>query len=213
MHALLPRRSRVVRPRRLVQLLVLFASAALLVASCSSDNDEASTPETLTAPVERTGSSSTAAPATSSTTEADSTTTTISVEDEVLEAHLHFLTEYFNRDESTLTIQERNSRIAAVAVDPLLARTLQRSAERDAEGSYGISPGYESNVVEVQVDGDTAFVLDCSLDRGALYDADGEVLVPADEEHRLRRTVFVLTGGGWFVSDFFTGGDVCIPDA
>ena len=131
----------------------------------------------------------------------------------MLEVHQRFMTEYFDRDESTLTIQERNSRIAAIAVDPLLARTLQRSAERDAEGSYGISPGYDSNVVEVQVDGDTAFVLDCSLDRGALYDADGEVLIPADEEHRLRRTVFALTGGGWFVSDFFTGGDVCTPDA
>jgi len=189
-------------------------AVALIAASCgNNDDDDAAPPETLTAPAESV-SSTTAAPTTSSATaEVESTTTRISAEEEVLEVHLHFLTEYFDRDESTLTIQERNSRIAAVAVDPLLARTLQRSAERDAEGSYGISPGYDSNVVEVQVDGDTAFVLDCSLDRGALYDADGEVLVPADEEHRLRRTAFALTDGGWFVSDFFTGGEVCIPDA
>lgn len=212
MHALLPRRWREVRHCHLVRLLVVLVSAALLVASCSSDNGEASTPETLTAAVE-TGSSSTAAPTTSSTTEADSTTTTISVEDEVLEVHRRFMTEFFDRDEQTLTIQERGSRIAAIAVDPLLARTLQRGAERDAEGSYEISPGYDSNVVEVEVDGETAFVLDCSLDRGVLYDADGEVLIPADEEHRIRRTVFTLTGSGWFVSDFFTGGDVCTPDA
>ena len=51
----------------------------------------------------------------------ESTTTTVSAEEEVLEVHQRFMTEYFDRDESTLTIQERNSRIAAIAVDPLLA--------------------------------------------------------------------------------------------
>lgn len=213
MHALSPCRLRPIRVGRLIRLFVTLAAVALVAASCgNNDDDDAAPPETLTTPAESV-SSTTAAPTSSTTTGVESTTTTISAEEEVLEVHLHFLTEYFDRDESTLTLQERNSRIAAIAVDPLLARTLQRSAERDAEGSYGISPGYDSNVVEIQVDGDSAFVLDCSLDRGALYDADGEVLVPADQEHRLRRTVFALTGGGWFVSDFFTGGDVCIPDA
>ncbi len=211
MHALPSFRWVRVRTDRLVHLVAALATAALLAASCAGN--DAATPETLTPPVESV-SSSTAAPTTSpSTTAAESTTTRISAEDQVLEAHEYFMTEYFDRDEQTLTLQERNSRIAAIAVDPVLARTLHRSAEREREGSYEISPGYDSNVVEVQVDGDSAFVIDCSLDRGVLYDANGDVVIPADEEHRIRRTVFTLTGGGWFISDFFTGGDVCTPGA
>ena len=192
--------------RRLGRIAAL-AVFVLVAASCGSNGDDARPPETLDPPAQTT----TAAPTTSSSTTAAESTTTLSPEEEVLEVHRRFMTEYFNRDESTLTLEESNSRIAAIAVDPLLARTLQRNAEREAEGSYGVNPGYESNVVEVEVDGDTAFVLDCSLGRGVLYSADGEVLIPADEDHRLRRTEFTLTADGWFVSDFFTGGDVCTP--
>ena len=195
--------------RRLGRIAAL-AVFVLVAASCGGNDDGARLPETLDPPAETT-TSSTSAPATSSSTTAAESTTTLSPEEEVLEVHRRFMTEYFNRDESTLTLEESNSRIAAIAVDPLLARTLQRNAEREAEGSYGVNPGYESNVVEVEVDGDTAFVLDCSLGRGVLYSADGEVLIPADEDHRLRRTEFTLTADGWFVSDFFTGGDVCTP--
>ncbi len=194
-------------------LVAALAAVALIAASCGNTDEDAGPPATLSESVE-TSNSTTADPTTSSTTAVvESTSTTISPEEEVLEAHRYFMTEYFDRDESTLTIEERNSRIAAIAIDPLLARTLQRTAERAAEGKYGISPGYDSNVVEVQVDGGRAFVLDCSLDRGVGYGADGQVLTPADEEHRLRRTVFVQSGDGWFVSDFFTGGAACTPGA
>ncbi len=213
MYALAPVLRRPARAGHRLCLFVALAAVALIAAACGANDDDANPPETIPAPVE-TITSTTAAPTTSSTSTAvESTTTTVSPEEEVLEVHRHFMTELFDRDESTLTLQERNSRIAAIAVDPLLARALQRSAEREADGSYEISPGYDSNVVEVQVDGDTAFVVDCSLGRGVLYGADGEVLIPADDEYRIRRAVFVLTGGGWFVSDFFTGGDVCTPGA
>lgn len=197
--------------RRLGRIAAL-AVFALVTASCGGNDDGARPPETLDPPAETT-TSSTSAPATSSSTTAAQSTTTLSPEEEVLEVHRRYMTEFFARDERTLTLEERNSRLAAITVDPLLARGLERGAEREAEGSYAVSPGYESNVVEVQVDGETAFVLDCSLDRGVLYDSAGEVLEPPDEEYRLRRTAFVLTDRGWFVSDFFTGGDVCTPGA
>lgn len=192
--------------------IAALAALALVAVACGSNGDNARPPETLDPPAATT-ISATSAPATSSSTTPPESTTTLSAEEEVLEVHRRYMTEFFARDERTLTLEERNSRLAAITVDPLLARGLQRGAEREAEGSYAVSPGYESNVVEVQVDGETAFVLDCSLDRGVLYDAAGEVLEPPDEEYRLRRTAFVLTDRGWFVSDFFTGGDVCTPGA
>ena len=191
--------------------VTLIAALALALAACSS-GDEASSPETLPTSTESPTASGASTSTTSTAVEAESTTTTVSIEDEVLAAHEHFMTEYFDRDESALTLEERIARVEAVAVDPLLARVLERTATRDQDGSYAISPGYESNVVEVEVDGETASVLDCSLDLGVLYDANGDELIGADEEHHLRRTVWLLTDDGWFVSDFFTGGDECTPD-
>lgn len=195
--------------RRLGRIAAL-AVFVLVAASCGSNGDDARPPETLDPPAQTT----TSAPTTSSsTTVPESTTTTLSPEEQVLEVHRRFLVDFFARDDSTLPLEERNSRIAELAVDPLLARTLQRMAEREAAGSYGVSPGYDSNVVEVKVDGDTGYVIDCSLDQGVTYDAEGEVLIPADKDHKIRRTEFVLTADGWFISEFFSGGDVCTPDA
>ncbi len=196
------------RRSRLVWLLLILW---LIAASCS--NGEESSAETLAPAGTEATSSSTATEPPTTTTTVESTTTTVAVEDEILAVHERFMTEFFARDESELTFQERTSRVAAIAIDPLLARTLESLADRNRDGSYAISPGYDSNVIDVQVDGDTAFVLDCSLDQGVLYDANGEVLIEADEDHRIRRTVFALTGGGWFVSDFITGGEPCEPDA
>jgi hypothetical protein len=192
-------------------------AAALAVLSCSTDDGEATT-ETLPPAAASPSSSTDAAPPsertpTTTITTAAETTTTVSAEQQVLDVHRRFMTDYFARDESSLTVEERNARVAAVAVDPLLTRVQQRTAERQRDGSYEISPGYDSNVVEAQVDGTAAFVVDCSLDRGVLYDANGDVLIGADEEHRIRRTQLVLTEDGWFVSDFFTGGDPCTPGA
>ena len=184
----------------------------LLVAGCSRGGDESSTPETLPVSTEA-PTSTTTITSTTSSTQAESTPTTLSAEDEVLAVHLRFMTEFFARDERDFTTEELSARAAEVAVEPLLTRILERTAERAQDGSYEISPGYESNVVEIEVDNDTATVLDCSLGRGVLYDAAGEVLIDADHEHRLRRAVLTHTETGWFVSDFFTGGDPCTPGA
>ena len=195
--------------RRLGRIAVL-AVFALVAASCEGNDAGTRSPETLDAPAETT-TSSTSAPATSSSTTAAQPTATLSPEEEVLEVHRRFMIEFFARDDSTLTLDERNSRIAAIAVDPLLARTMEREAAREAEGSYAVSPGYDSNVVDVSVDGDTATVTDCSLDQGVLYSAGGEVIEPPDEEYKIRQTVFNLIDDKWFVSDFFVGGDACTP--
>lgn len=207
-HASRPIGVGVSRARRgsITGLLLVFV---LIAASCSGD--EESSAETLAPAGTEATSSSTTTEAPTTTTTVAPTSTTVSAEDEVLAVHERFMTEFFARDESELTFQERTSRVAAIAIDPLLARTLESLADRNRDGSYAISPGYDSNVIEVQVDGDTAFVLDCSLDQGVLFDASGEVLIEADEDHRVRRTVFALTGGGWFVSDFITGGEPCEP--
>lgn len=184
----------------------------LLVSGCSRGGDESSTPETLPVSTEA-ATSTTTSTSTTSSTQAESTPTTLSAEDEVLAVHLRFMTEFFARDERDFTAEELSARAAEVAVEPLLTRIVERTTERAQEGSYEISPGYESKVVEVEVDSDTATVLDCSLDLGVLYDAAGDVLIDADQEHRLRRTVLTLTETGWFVSEFFTGGDPCTPGA
>ena len=186
--------------RRLGRIAAL-AVFVLVGASCGGNGDDAIPPETLDPPAQTTASTASAPTTSSSATAFESTTTTLSPEDQVLEVHRRFMIEFFARDDSTLTLDERNSRIAAIAVDPLLARTMEREAAREAEGSYAVSPGYDSNVVEVSVDGETATVTDCSLDQGVLYSAVGDVLEPPDEEYKIRQTVFNLIDGKWFVSD------------
>lgn len=145
------------------------------------------------------------------TTTTAATTSTTSIEDAVLEVHNRFMTEAV--DESTMSLEQRLAGVEDIAVDPLLTRIIQRTTESFNEGEYLVGPGYESNVVDVEINGDTAQVTDCSLGRGVLYGPDGSVIIPADEEYKLRQTRLVSTDAGWFVSDFFTGGDLCDPDA
>jgi hypothetical protein len=60
-------------------------------------------------------------------------------------------------------------------------------------------------VVEAVVTGDSATVLDCSRDAGEGYSSSGELLVPADEFFKLRRSV--LGDGEWLVEEIYTEGD------
>jgi hypothetical protein len=52
------------------------------------------------------------------------------------------------------------------------------------------------------------------LDAGVLYDAEGNVLVPADDFFKLRQSELTKIEGQWFVADLYVGGEEqCDPDA
>ena len=84
--------------------------------------------------------------------------------------------------------------------------------EGEETGWYRVSPGYISNVVDVEINGDEARVDDCSLDQGVLYDAEGGVVIPGDEEYKMRQAFLLHTTEGWLVADWVITDDVCVPE-
>ena len=69
--------------------------------------------------------------------------------------------------------------------------------------------GYKSSIVSVQLRGDSATVLDCSLDQSVGFGPSGEQGV-ADTQWYLRSTTVIRTPAGWRVSEFVKG-DPCTP--
>ena len=94
-----------------------------------------------------------------------------------------------------------------VTTGALLARIQSRPDRIDSGAELIVSPGYLSNIVAVEVSGDVANIVDCSLDQSEGYNAAGELTTAADEFFKLRSTRLVRVDGAWFVEDFFTGGD------
>ncbi len=146
------------------------------------------------------------------TTEA-TTTTTLTDEEAVRLVHTRFMTELFASNQTAE---------GGPYTDPDLIEELTtgRQRERLLETNdryatitdYVISPGYDSNITHVEVTGDVANVLDCSLGPAERFSASGELLQPADEELKTRETRLVRIDGQWFVEDFYTGSDLpCTP--
>lgn len=70
--------------------------------------------------------------------------------------------------------------------------------------------GYRSEVRSVRVEGDNAWVEDCSLDEGVEYGPDGALLTAADTAWYLRTAQLVRLADGWMVEDFYKGVE-CSP--
>ena len=188
----------------------VLVAIGLLVSACTSSPEEvaettATTEAATTTTVEET---------TTTTTEASTTTTTeaLSDEDAVQGAHTAYMTERFVTDERVDGYEPRREAAPQYLTGSVLARTLKFSDEREAAGEFLVSPGYVSNIVEFAIEGDVANVWDCSQDRGELLDADGNVIVGADDFFRIRQTRLERIDGVWLISEFNTGGEECDPD-
>jgi hypothetical protein len=141
------------------------------------------------------------------TVPAETTTTTADDETVIGEVHTRFMTELFAYDERT----DDPDAFLALAGELTTGAQLERMESR-VEASADLderfaSPGYESNIQQIEIDGDYATVRDCSLDRGETYSLDGALVTPAAEQYEMRETVLAHEAGRWLVTDFRTGGD------
>jgi len=191
---------------------VFVLAVAAVLGGCTDDGESGEiTSGEVTATSEST-TSTTEATTTTSTTE-DTTSTSLDDETAVRERHTYFMTEALARDEREITFEEQMAILERIAVDPLLKRSREIAAENYELGYYAVGPGYDSHIVDVDVADDRATVFDCSQGRGELYAADGELLIPADDFYKIRRTELVKIDGQWFVEDLITGGDtLCEPE-
>jgi hypothetical protein len=90
---------------------------------------------------------------------------------------------------------------------------LESLERRRAAGQFLVAPGLDSNIAQVEIDGDTAVVLDCSLDTGVVYGPDGEVVFDAATIHKYRETHLILVDDRWLVEDYYIGGHFeCDPE-
>jgi hypothetical protein len=98
--------------------------------------------------------------------------------------------------------------IAATTTGVLKARIVETLAARRASGRRSRG-GYQSSTPNVQVDGDTAVILDCSLDESIGYLADGTLSSP-DTQWYVRSSQLTRTDVGWRMAEFVKG-DPCTP--
>jgi hypothetical protein len=186
-----------------------FGALGALAAGCSDSGDEITVDPTTTESTTTTASTTT----TTESTTTESTPTTLDDEATIRELHEYYLTDVWNRDERKVTLEEQIAKYEAIAVDPLRTRAIENLTAGYERGDYAINPGAESNVIEIDVQGDKAVVTDCILDSGVLYSAEGEVLIPGDEIHQLVQIEYAKVGEKWFVKNFFGGAEaMCDPD-
>lgn len=201
-------------PRKFAFLAVVLS---LVVSACTGGSEDTTASETLEADSSTEDSTATTVDTSTTTTSTTTTTTstvaTVDPEEAVREVHTRFMTEFFARDERETSPTERLALAAELTTGPQLARSTETIEALAESGEYNVSPGYDSNIVEIEVNGEQATVLDCSQDRGERFSADGELVSPAEDIFRIRETTLVLVDGTWFVKDFFTGGGIeCDPD-
>lgn len=198
------------RPWRRHRLGLALAVGALGAAACTSSSaSEPSTTDTsmtITVPSTRSTTSEPEEPTTSETTLED-------VEAAVREVHTRFMTELFDRDERIVGPEAILVLAEELTTGRVLAR-LQDSVTSKAEsGERTVSPGFESNIVGVTLDGDTAVTLDCSRDQAERFSADGELLVESEAHFTYTETWLVFENGKWLVEEFIVGGDLpCDPE-
>lgn len=194
--------------------LGLLAGAMVVAGACSSGGE--STAETLAPPTSDSTTTSSSTTSTTLTTTTGSTSTTAPidpVEAAVRDVHTRVMTQLFARDEFKDDPEVRIELARELTIDPQLTRIEDGIRGRSGASERVVSPGYDSNIIDVSVDGEMATVRDCSRDRGALVDADGEVVVPEDDYFKIRTTQLRLVDGEWFVEEIFSGGDErCEPD-
>ena len=98
--------------------------------------------------------------------------------------------------------------IAATTTGSLANRVRESLTSRRDSGRRSTG-GYRSSIVSVQLSGDRAAVLDCSLDESVGFSATGERGV-VDTQWFLRSSTVVRTASGWRVAEFVKG-DPCVP--
>jgi hypothetical protein len=184
-----------------------FGALSVLAAGCSDAGDEITIDSTTTESTTSTASTTTTEPSTT-----ESTPTTLDDEAAIRGLHEYFLTEVVARDERDVTFEQQVELLETVAVDPLLTRAIEARSGHYERGEYAVTPPGDSNVVDIQIEGDRATVIDCFLDSGVLYAADGVVLVPADLSHEIIEVRYEFRNGRWFLSDFLGGDEQCEPD-
>lgn len=195
--------------------LALAAALVVLLSACTTDNGiedaSATTSETVVTTASTTTSSSTTAqPTTTETTEP--TSTTLDDETAIRQLHTYFMTEVFARDERSFDPDAWLTEVEQLSTGRLEARILQNTAKRQDEGRYIVSPGYDSNIVEVRINGESASVLDCGMGLARLIDANGTVLVPEDDFFKFREAIYEVEDGHWVIEEIATGGDTrCEP--
>ncbi|MCP3993385.1 MAG: hypothetical protein GY724_30250 [Actinomycetia bacterium] len=123
------------------------------------------------------------------------------------------MTEMFKVDERIEGHEAFPAAARELTTGSLLRRIEENAADRVATDEFSVGPGYDSNIVSVELLSDHATVVDCSQDRGERYDADGVLVIPADDFFKLRRSSVVLIDGRWLVEEIYAGGDErCDPE-
>ena len=125
------------------------------------------------------------------------------------------MTELFNVDERVTDPLDRLPLIEELTTGDQYQRSSDAVHRNAEDGRALASPGYVSNIVEVEIDDGEEFasVVDCSKDLGEIYSPSGVLVIPADDFYKFRTTELAKVDGAWKVSNFFTGGDHrCDPD-
>lgn len=183
------------RSRQLSALLVLFCTAlALAAASCSDDDDPTRPQPTTTAP----------------------DTTQPQPETETDEQALQALAEDWFEIAPSLLQPEGDLALAAeYLVDPYLGEVEAQAEEYRSQGvEVQVSDRSGQEIESLQIEGDTAVIVECVVDGDLLVDSDsGEVLNDSVAAIRTS-TKAVATDQGWRLSertttDEFEGQDTC----
>ncbi|MEM8926534.1 MAG: hypothetical protein AAGA59_24175 [Actinomycetota bacterium] len=194
--------------------MTVALTLALTAAGCTSSDDSADTTTTSVAAPSSSSSETTSTTATEPDEPTTSETTEVDVEAAVRAAHTFFMVDFFARDEREEGVEPHLELARMILTGPVLARTEESAQARIANGDRLASTGFESNIDVVEVDGDTAKVLDCSRDTGVLYRSDGTPYGPVATDFKFRETWLTLDGDEWLVEEFFIGGDIaCDPSA
>ena len=183
----------------------------VLLGACSTDGGEQTSPN-----LSSQESSTTDSPTSSDSTSITTVSTSLlvdEVEQAVREAHTRYMVDLYVRDDRVTGPEARLELAEELTVDPQLTRIKEVSAANRAAGILIVGPGYDSNIVSVEIDGATAVVSDCSQDRSVAYDVDGNLTIPMDDFYKIRMTNLVLVGGVWKVELFLARGEErCDPD-
>ena len=123
------------------------------------------------------------------------------------------MTELFGIDERVDGYEAFAASARELTMGSLLRRIEDNLVTREAAGEFSAGLGYDSNIVSIEIGEDRAIVVDCSQDSGVLYDAEGNVLIPADDFFKIRRSSLLLVGDQWLVEEIYAGGDErCDPE-
>ena len=130
----------------------------------------------------------------------------------VLELHARVMGELFARDERIDGPEVHLPLASEISTGPLLARIRESAAAKLGSGERSAGDGYASNPLSVELEGQSAVVLDCSRDLGERYAADGSLLVAADDFWIVRRVEYRKVNDQWFAWEIFSGGETrCDP--